>query len=206
MRLEKDHPTVARTYEMINKAVEHPRNELGKSFPELYRKYLAAIRIPDYSINTEQSYLGWINRFLRYHSKTLPQNCSETEVTSFLEYLTVQRKVAGATQSQALNALVFYFARVLEKPLGDIGPFKRPKKPRRIPTVLSLGEIQRLFSNIHGMNALMIRLMYGTGMRVMECVRLRILDFMVPPMLSRGRIFHHWFSLVRPDIVPEIVF
>ena len=118
---------------MIDKAVKDPKNDLGKRFPELYRKYLASIRIPDYAINTEKGYLSWINRFLRFHQKTLPQDCAEPEVASFLEYLAVQRKVAGATQAQALNAIVFFFAKVLEKPLGEIGPFKRAKKPIRIP-------------------------------------------------------------------------
>ncbi len=174
--LEQDHPTVARTFEMIDKAVKDPKNDLGKRFPELYRKFLMAIRIPEYAINTEKSYLSWINRFLRFHNKTHPQDCAEREVASFLEYLAVQRKVAGATQAQALNAIVFFFTKVLEKPLGEIGPYRRPKKPKRIPTVLNPDEIQRLFSQLHGMHSLMIRLMYGTGMRVMECVRLRILD------------------------------
>ena len=86
------------------------------------------------------------------------------------------RKVAGATQAQALNALVFFFNRVLEDPLGDIGPYKRPKQPRRIPTVLNHHEIESLFTYTQGMTGLMIRLMYGTGMRVMECVRIRLLD------------------------------
>jgi integron integrase len=173
--LGKDHPTVARTYEMIDKTVQDPKNYLGKTSPEIYRKYLVAIRMPEYSANTERIYIGWINRFLQFHKKD-PNECAEPEVAAYLEYLTVQRNVAGATQSQALNALVFFFAKVLEKPLGRIGSFKRPKKPRHIPTVLSPDEIKQLLSKTRGMPALMIKLMYGTGMRVMECVRLRILD------------------------------
>ncbi|OQX30193.1 MAG: integrase [Candidatus Sedimenticola endophacoides] len=94
----------------------------------------------------------------------------------FLEYLAVQRKVSGATQGLALNALVFFYSKILENPLGDIGPFKRPKHPRRIPTVLGQEEVAAIFSHIGGMKLLMLRLMYGTGMRVMECVRLRIMD------------------------------
>jgi len=90
--------------------------------------------------------------------------------------LALKRKVAGATQSQALNALVFFFARVLEKPLGKIGSYKRPTRPRRIPTVLSPVEINSLFNATTGLRGFMGRLMYGTGMRVIECVRLRILD------------------------------
>lgn len=174
--LERDHPTVMRTYEMIDRAVDEATNRLGKQHPELYRKFLAAIRIPDYAANTERSYLGWINRFLGFHRNQHPSVCAEPEVASFLEHLALQRKVSAATQSQALNALVFFFSRVLEKPLGRIGPYKRPTRPKRLPTVLSKGEIEAIFSQLYGMRGLMIRLMYGTGMRVMECVGLRILD------------------------------
>jgi integron integrase len=174
--LGRDHPTVARSYEMIDKSVGDSNNYLAKRFPDIYRKFLVAIRLPDYSMNTERSYLGWIVRFLRFHPEKLPDDCSEPEVASFLEYLALKRKVTGATQAQALNALVFFFTKVLEQPLGDIGPFKRPKLPKRIPTVLSPREVDAIFTHLYGMNGLMIRLMYGTGMRVMECARLRILD------------------------------
>jgi integron integrase len=174
--LEANHPTIARTYEMIDKAVEEPGNLLGKKFPEIYRKFLIAIRLPDYAANTERCYLGWINRFLYYHHAKRPSDCAEAEVASFLEHLALKRKVSTATQAQALNALVFFFSQVLQSPLGEIGPFKRPKRPKRLPTVLSPDEIRAVFSNLSGMNRLMIHLMYGTGMRVMECVRLRILD------------------------------
>lgn len=174
--LEKNHPTVARTYEMIEKAVEEPRNRLGRSFPEVHSKFLVAMRLPDYSANTERCYLGWINRFLHFHHEKHPSNCAEAEVASFLEYLALKRKVSCATQAQALNALVFFFAHVLNQPLGEIGHFKLSNRPRRLPTVLSPAEIRSVLSELKGMNRLMIHLMYGTGMRVMECVRLRILD------------------------------
>jgi len=85
---------------------------------EIYRRFLEAIRIPEYFINTEKSYLGWVNRFLRFHQGLLPHHLSEPEVASVLEHLALKRKVAGATRSQALNVLVFFFARVLEKPPG----------------------------------------------------------------------------------------
>ncbi len=126
--LGNDHPAVAHSYVMINKSVEEAKNYLGKRFPDIYRKFLVAIRMPDYSTNTEKSYLSWIIRFLRFHPERHPYNYSEPEVASFLEHLAIKRKVAGATQAQALNALVFFFTRVLEQPLGEIGSFKRPKK------------------------------------------------------------------------------
>lgn len=177
-QLELKHPTVARTFEG---AVDLPANVstsnvLAERHPDLYRRFLAAVRIPNYSINTERSYLGWINRFLRHHRTRLPNDCSEPEVAAFLEHLAVRRKVASATQAQALNALVFFFARVIERPLGELGPVKRPNKPRHIPTVLSPNELRRLFGALDGRKGMMARLMYGSGLRVMECVRLRVQD------------------------------
>ncbi|ODB93201.1 hypothetical protein A3194_00410 [Candidatus Thiodiazotropha endoloripes] len=174
--LESDHVTVARTVEMIEKSVEDPKNHLARTFPDLYRRFLVAMRLPDYSINTEKSYLNWINRFLRFHNNRHPCDCTESDVASFLEHLALQRKVANATQSLALNAIVFLYARVLERPLGNIGPFSYSKKPKRIPTVLSIKEINSLLMQTKGVNQLILQLMYGTGMRVMECVRLRLLD------------------------------
>ncbi|MES9925250.1 MAG: integron integrase [Candidatus Thiodiazotropha endolucinida] len=174
--LGKDHPTVARSYEMIEKAVKDPRNRLGKKFPDIYRKYLISMRIADYSPNTEKSYLAWINRFLVFHSEKHPCDCGEIELASFLEHLAINRKVSGATQGLALNALVFFFSRILEQPVGQIGPYQRPKKPKRLPTILSPDEIHRLLGALEPTNRLMIRLMYGTGMRVMECVSVRLKD------------------------------
>ena len=174
--LGPDHPTVARTYEMIDKAVDEKRNDFARLNPEGYRRFLTVIRTAGYSINTEQSYLGWINRFHRFHAGKHPSQSAEAEVASFLEHLALNRKVSTSTQAQALNALVFYFSKVIDSPLGDIGPFQQATKPRRMPTVLSPHEVERLFTQLSGLHRLVLTLMYGTGMRVMECVRLRILD------------------------------
>jgi integron integrase len=203
--LGRDHPTVARSYEMIDKCVGESNNYLANKFPDIYRKFLVAIRLPDYSNNTERSYLGWIVRFLRFHPEKLPDDCSEPEVASFLEYLALKRKVTGATQAQALNALVFFFTKVLEQPLGDIGPFKRPKLPKRIPTVLSPREVDAIFTHLYGMNGLMTRLMYGTGMRVMECARLRILDldFEYRNIIVRQSKGKKDRSVPMPDVLVE---
>jgi len=175
VRLANDHPTVARSFESSG---ESPggRHRLAQRHPELHRRFVAAVRLSDYSINTEQSYASWINRFLLFHRDTDPGDCGEGEVAAFLEHLAVRRKVAGATQAQALNALVFFFAQVVQRPLGEIGPFKRPTRARRIPVVLSPHEVTQLLDAIDGMKGLMARLMYGSGLRVMECVRLRVQD------------------------------
>ena len=175
-RLEADHATTARTYEVIDKSVDNPTNYLGKAFPDVYRRFLVAIRIPDYAFNTEKSYLAWINRFLYFHQNSHIDQLAEAEVAAFLEDLAMKRKVASATQAQALNALVFFFAKVLERPLGQIGAYKQATRPQRLPTVLSQGEITSLFAGMSGIQGFMAKLMYGTGLRVTECVRLRILD------------------------------
>jgi len=174
--LGRDHPTVARTYEMIDQDVTSKRHELARQYPDHYRKFLTVIRMGDYSVNTEQTYLGWINRFLRFHAGMHSEECGEAEVASFLEHLALKRKVSAATQAQALNALVFYFSKVRGAPLDDIGPFSRASRPKQIPTVLSPSEIERLLSHLTGVHGLVLKLMYGTGLRIMECVRLRLLD------------------------------
>ncbi|MEJ2619064.1 MAG: integron integrase [Candidatus Thiodiazotropha sp.] len=174
--LESDHATIARTYEMIENSVNDPKNHMARAFPDLYKRFLVTMRLPDYSINTEKSYLEWINRFLHFHTDKHPCDCTETDVASFLEHLTLERKVASATQALALNAIVFFYARVIERPLGNIGPFTYSNKPKRIPTVLSIREINSLLMHAKGLHQLILHLMYGAGLRVMECVRLRILD------------------------------
>ncbi|WP_168044683.1 tyrosine-type recombinase/integrase, partial [Ectothiorhodospira sp. PHS-1] len=98
------------------------------------------------------------------------------QVADFLQYLAVTRNVAVSTQNQALNALVFLFNKVLEQPLGDIGPFCRAKRPRRLPTVLSREEVRRMLGELTGVPSLVASLLYGTGMRLMECLRLRVQD------------------------------
>jgi integron integrase len=192
---------------MIDKAVEDPKNHLARTYPDIYRKYLVAIRLPGYASNTEKSYLDWINRFLHYHHGRHPCDCTESEVASFLEHLTLERKVSGSTQALALNAVVFLYSRVLERPLGKIGPYKRPTKPRRLPTVLSPQEINSVLSKTTGLNWLIVHLMYGTGMRVMECVRLRLLDldFDYRRILVRASKGMKDRSVPMPDVLVEVL-
>lgn len=165
------HPTIARSAPL-----ERSGGLLGGLDLRLYERFLAAVRVPDFAASTEQNYLMWANRFLAFHKGRPLADLGESDVRAFLEHLVVHRKVAGATQGQALNALVFFFARVLERPLGDIGPFKRSRKAKRLPVVLSSGEVQRLFAQLRGMTALIIQLLYGSGLRVNECLRLRVQD------------------------------
>ena len=134
------------------------------------------IRTKHYSIRTEQSYVHWVKRFILFHNKRHPQELGETEVGEFLTHLAVKRKVSPNTQNQALNALVFLYRHVLDRPLGDILDVVRAKRPSRLPVVLSKMEVQALFQHLDGPHWLPACLLYGAGLRLMECLRLRVKD------------------------------
>ncbi len=143
---------------------------------EVIRRLITQIRRRAYSIRTEQAYELWLCRFIRFTGTDDPAVLGGGEVIRFLEYLAVERRVAVSTQNQAFNALVFFYNNVLELPLGELGGFKRAKRPRRLPVVLTREEVRRLLAGIDGLHGLMARLIYGTGMRLMECIRLRVQD------------------------------
>ncbi len=135
-----------------------------------------AIRTRHYSLRTEDAYLYWVKRFIFFHGARNPQLFNENHINSFLTYLAVTEKVAPATQNQALNAIVFLFRHVLDKSFPDDFEFTRAKQNKRLPVVLTHQEVQRLFQQLDGMHWLMAALLYGSGLRLMECVRLRVKD------------------------------
>lgn len=144
--------------------------------PRFRDQFRAVIRLHHYSIRTEKSYWYWIRYFIRFHKLRHPLEMGPAEVNAFLTWLAVQRHVAAATQNQALNALVFLYARVLDKPLGDIGEVVRVKRPARIPTVFSHTEGMEVISQLDEPYRLLASLMYGAGLRVVEASRLRVKD------------------------------
>jgi len=142
----------------------------------LLNKVRSAIRVRHYSIRTEQSYVGWIKRYIRFYNLAHPSTLSEQHVAKFLSDLAVRKNVAAATQNQALNALVFLYKVVLDKPLREIPGIVRSRKPQRLPVVLSQDEIRKVFSHLNGIHWLVGGLLYGSGLRLMEAVRLRVKD------------------------------
>jgi integron integrase len=138
-----------------------------------------AIRLRHYSIRTERSYLDWIKRFILFHNKRHPRDMREAEVRAFLTHLAIKKNVAPATQNQALNALNFLYKTVIEKPLAHDMGFARAKKKKKLPVVLTREEVRALLRELHGNHWLAASLMYGSGLRLMECMRLRVmhLDF-----------------------------
>jgi|LGVE01.1.fsa_nt_gb integrase len=146
------------------------------SKPRLLDQVRNRIRLKHYSIRTEQSYIHWIKRFIFFHNKRHPKEMGHIEVGEFLTHLAVQRKVSASTQNQALNAIVFLYHEVLGQELGEIGSFQRAKRPILQPLVLTREEVQKVLLHLQGEKKLMSGLLYGAGLRLMECLRLRVKD------------------------------
>ena len=144
--------------------------------PRLMDRVRAKLRAGHYSHLTEKAYVTWIRRFILFHGKQHPLTLGPQHVEAFLNHLAVQRKVAAPTQDQALNALLFLYRRVLEVDLPWLNGVIRAKKPSRLPVVLSPDEVAAVLSQLRGVYWLVAGLMYGSGLRLMECVRLRVKD------------------------------
>jgi integron integrase len=143
---------------------------------EQVNKMIRSLRCLHYSYRTEEAYVDWARRFLSFAQAERVEELDAGRVRAFLERLAVVGKVSASTQNQALNALVFFFREGLGKELGQLGEFTPAKRPRKIPVVLTRSEVERLFQCLSGENRLMARLLYGSGLRLMECVRLRVKD------------------------------
>jgi integron integrase len=144
--------------------------------PRLMDQVRDAMRVKHYSIRTEQSYLQWIKRYIFFHNKKHPAEMGEVEITAFLTHLAVNKNVTPSTQNQALSALLFLYKQVLNIELQWLDGVTRAKRPSRLPTVLPKEQVIQLLSSISGANGLIARLLYGTGMRLMEAMRLRVQD------------------------------
>jgi len=134
------------------------------------------IRLKHYSIRTEKAYLQWVKRFILYHNKKHPAEMDSLKVEQFLTYLAVDLNVAASTQNQALNAIIFLYKQVLEIELDRMQNITRAKCPQNLPTVFSQQEIVRILPLLEGMSGLANKLIYGSGLRAMECLRLRVKD------------------------------
>lgn len=180
--LSSDHATVAREQplESINylgKKDEALFFEVRKQYPEAIERLVTEIRVRQYSIRTEKAYVSWLVRFIVYHNREDPSLLNQNHIVQYLEYLVVRRNVSANTQNQALNALAFFYRKVLKTELEDFHEFLRAKKPKRLPVVLTRGEVKQLISAIQiDTYSIVAGLLYGCGMRLLECVRLRILD------------------------------
>ena len=163
-----------------------PKKLLDQACTELCRSVRDAIRLKHYSIRTEQAYVNWIKRYIYFHNVRHPAEMGAPEVQAFLTHLAVEGNVAASTQNQALSALLFLYYVVLGQDLGPIDAM-RAKKPKRLPSVLTKEEVHHVLGHLSGLHLLMAKLLYGSGLRLMECLRLRVkdLDFAQRQILVR---------------------
>ncbi len=144
--------------------------------PKLLDQVRDRIRVKHYSIRTETQYVQWVKRFILFHNKRHPQEMGTTEVEAFLTHLAVDGHVSASTQNQALSGLLFLYKEVLGIDLPWLNNVVRAKQPQRLPVVLTRSEVREVLARMKGMHGLMANMLYGTGMRLMECVRLRVKD------------------------------
>ena len=166
-----------------------------------------AIKARHYSRRTEITYTSWIRRFIRFHQGKHPRQMGEQEINAFLTHLAVQESVASSTQNQALSALLFLYRHVLLRQLGELGEVVRASKPRPLPIVLDRTEIAALLSELTGTPRLIAALLYGSGLRLSECLELRVhdLDFeKVQIMVRRGKGAKDRLTLLPQSLIPEL--
>ena len=144
--------------------------------PRLLDRVRNAIRARHYSLRTEEAYVGWIRRYILFHGKRHPMEMGEPEINAFVTHLAVEGPVSSSTQTQALSALLFLYRHVLEKELPNLGSVIRAKTPGRMPTVLTRAEVRSILGKMYGTPRLVATLLYGTGMRLLEALRLRVKD------------------------------
>jgi len=156
--------------------------------PRLLDQVRAALRARHYSRSTERAYVRWICRFVRHHGKRHPAEMGESEITAFLSSLAVKQRVSSSTQNQALSALLFLYREVLRIELPWMDRIVRAKTPARLPVVLTRSEVRAVLERTNGTPKLMVSLLYGAGLRLMECCRLRIkdVDFATSEITVRG--------------------
>lgn len=176
--------------------------------PKLLDRVRIAIRTRHYSLRTEEAYVGWIRRYIFFHNKKHPLEMGEPEINAFLSQLAVKDHVSASTQNQALCALLFLYRHVLEKPFPTLENLIRAKRSDRLPVVMTRAEVKKVLQRLDGVNRVMGMLLYGSGMRLLECLRLRVKDveFGMNRILVRDAKGHKdrfvpLPSAVRPQLV-----
>ena len=150
-------------------------NTTGRPPPKWLDQLRAKCRLLHYSIRTEEAYVGWCTQFVVFHDERHPEEMGGPEIARFLTHLATERNVAASTQNQAFSALLFLYRHVLQIELTRIDAM-RAKRPERLPVVLSIEEVREIFDKMTGIHRLLAELMYGSGLRILECCRLRVKD------------------------------
>jgi integrase len=149
---------------------------MDKPPKKLLEKLRDVIRLKHYSYKTEKSYINWIKRYILFHNKRHPREMGGKEIEEFLTYLAVEENVAASTQNQALSAILFLYKEVLQQELDLQVDAVRAKRSRYVPTVLTREEVLAIINHLSGIHQLIVKLLYGTGLRQTECLQLRVKD------------------------------
>ena len=163
--------------------------------------------VRSYSKRTIRAYLYWIHYFIVYHGKRHPEEMGDAEVELFLTYLSVDRKVSPGTQKVALNALSFLYNKFLDQPLGDVSAFRRSRRQPKLPVVLTRQEVSGLLAQLSGQSRLLASMIYGSGLRRMEAVRLRVKDVDFDNLqiqVWNGKGYKHRLTTLAPELVPSL--
>jgi integron integrase len=166
-----------------------------------------ALRTKHYSYRTEQTYTDWIKRYILFHGKRHPKDMGENEIRAFITHLATERKVAASTSNQALSAILFLYRIVLQIEITLPPDLSNASRPKRLPTVLTHVEAMKIINHMRGVTRLMAKILYGSGLRVMECMRLRVkdIDFDNHQIIVRGGKGDNDRITVLPDsLIPEI--
>jgi len=150
--------------------------EVARAEESLMSQYRKALRSRHYSKRTEKTYSRWIVRYIHFHQMRHPRDMAEREINAFLSDLAVNGKVGASTQNQALAAILFLYRNLIGREVGDLGDLIRARKPERIPVVMTKAEVKLILMEMHGRERLMLELIYGCGLRLNECLELRIGD------------------------------
>ena len=166
-----------------------------------------ALRTKHYSYRTEQTYKDWIKRYILFHGKRHPKDMGEAEIRAFIAHLAAERKVAVSTSNQALSAILFLYRTVLQMDIQLPPDLSKASRPKRLPTVLTHAEAMQIIGKMRGASRLMAKIMYGSGLRVMECMRLRVkdLDFGNHQIVVRGgKGDNDRLTILPKSILPEL--
>jgi integron integrase len=155
-------------------AIQSP--DIEKREPKLLDRIREAARVRHLSLRTEKAYVHWAKRYILFHGKRHPQEMGEAEINAFLTHLAVEGGVSASTQTQALCALLFLYRTVLSRDVGELEGLVRARRKRKLPVVLTIEEVKRILSQLNGTERLFLSLLYGTGMRLAEALRLRVTD------------------------------
>ena len=152
------------------------QSQIGQAKPKLLDQVKTHLRSLHYSRSTEESYINWIKRFIIFNNKMHPEQLGKDQIRKFLNHLAVERNVSASTQNQALQAILFLYKEIIHKDVGWVDDIQRPVKPKHIPVVFSQSEARIVLNNISGLPQFIAQLLYGSGLRLSEALRLRVKD------------------------------